>query len=85
MTKPIEKLRSLVEKRAKFVLTPTHIPRLDILRVCEPTALFPEIYQPLISLILQGSKRIVIGDQVVNYRAGQSFIHPSSCQWWEKS
>jgi len=74
MTTSIEKLRSLVEKRANAVLTQTHIPRLDILRVGEPTELFPEIYQPLISLILQGSKRIVIGDQVVNYRAGQSFI-----------
>ncbi|MGP9768658.1 AraC family transcriptional regulator N-terminal domain-containing protein [Halomonas sp. AOP13-D3-9] len=74
MNNSIEKLRSLVEKRAKSVLTQTHIPRLDILRVCEPTELFPEIYQPLISLILQGSKKIVIGDQVVNYQAGQSFI-----------
>ncbi|WP_251048132.1 AraC family transcriptional regulator [Halomonas sp. ISL-56] len=74
MNNSIEKLRSLVEKRAKSVLTQTHIPRLDILRVCEPTELFPEIYQPLISLILQGSKRIVIGDQVVNYQAGQSFV-----------
>ena len=74
MNNSIEKLKSLVEKRAKGVLTQTHIPRLDILRVCAPTELFPEIYQPLISLILQGSKRIVIGDQVVNYQAGQSFI-----------
>tara|TARA_R110002012_G_scaffold166346_2_gene329713 strand:+ start:3470 stop:4405 length:936 start_codon:yes stop_codon:yes gene_type:complete len=74
MNNSIEKLKNLVEKRAKSVLTQTQIPRLDILRVCEPTELFPEIYQPLISLILQGSKRIVIGDDVVNYQAGQSFI-----------
>lgn len=74
MNNPLETLKSLVEKRSKSVLTQTHIPRLDILRVSQPTELFPEIYQPLISLILQGSKKMVIGDQVVDYRAGQSFI-----------
>ncbi|UTV99558.1 AraC family transcriptional regulator [Marinomonas rhizomae] len=74
MNHPLEKLKSLVEKRAISLLTETQISRLDILKVCQPTELFPEIYQPLISLILQGSKRIVIGDQVVDYRAGQSFI-----------
>ncbi|WFS03579.1 AraC family transcriptional regulator [Rhizobium tumorigenes] len=48
--------------------------RVDILKVTEPTELFPEIYQPLVSLILQGEKRLLIGNQVLTYAAGHTFI-----------
>ena len=43
MNYSLEKLKSFVEKRATSVLTQTHIPRLDILRVCQPTEFFPDI------------------------------------------
>lgn len=60
--------------RAKSVLTRTALPRFDILRVTAPTKLFPEVYRPLVSLILQGEKRLLIGNQLLNYTAGHSFI-----------
>lgn len=67
-------LKSYAEQRAEDVLTRTGIPRVDILRVTAPTELFPEIYQPLVSLILQGEKRLLIGNQVLTYTAGHTFI-----------
>ncbi|WP_430255046.1 AraC family transcriptional regulator [Neorhizobium sp. DAR64872/K0K18] len=74
MSDAIRMLKEFVEERAAGVLTTTGIPRVDILKVTEPTELFPEIYQPLVSLILQGEKRLLIGSEVMNYTAGQTFI-----------
>jgi AraC-like DNA-binding protein len=68
-------IKSYVEQRATSVLTPTGVPRFDILRVCAPTQLAPEVYQPLVSLILQGEKRLVIGNQDLRYSAGHTFIN----------
>ena len=70
----ISAIKSFVEQRATSVLTLTGIPRVEILKVCAPTQLAPEIYQPLVSLILQGEKRLVIGNQVLRYTAGHTFI-----------
>lgn len=74
MREAISVLKSFVEKRATSVLTLTGMPRVDILKVSAPTQLAPEIYQPLVSLILQGEKRLVIGNQVLCYTAGHTFI-----------
>lgn len=74
MSDAIRMLKEFVEERAAGVLTTTGIPRVDILKVTEPTELFPEIYQPLVSLILQGEKRLLIGSEVISYTAGQTFI-----------
>ncbi|MBY0411641.1 MAG: AraC family transcriptional regulator [Burkholderiaceae bacterium] len=70
----IKVIKSFVEQRATGVLTTTDMPRVDILKVSAPTQLAPEIYQPLVSLILQGEKRLVIGSQVLRYTAGHTFI-----------
>jgi AraC-like DNA-binding protein len=56
------------------VLTRTEMPRVEIYRVAEPQELFSEIYQPFVSLILQGAKRLMIGNQVLDYAAGDIFI-----------
>lgn len=74
MSNALLSLTNFVEEHAKGVRTQTGIPRLDILKVTEPTELFPEIYQPLVSLILQGEKRLLIGNEVLNYTAGHTFI-----------
>jgi AraC-like DNA-binding protein len=74
MNGPLQLLKDYVAPRARTVLTRTELPRLDIFRVAEPTKLFPEIYQPMVSLILQGEKQLLIGDQVLRYAAGHTFI-----------
>lgn len=50
------------------------MPRVDIFRVTGPTELLPEIYQPFVSLILQGEKQLLIGNQILRYAAGDTFI-----------
>lgn len=67
-------MKDYVASRAEGILTRTALPRLDILKVIAPTKLFPEVYRPLVSLILQGEKQLLIGNQVLNYTAGYSFI-----------
>jgi hypothetical protein len=70
MNGTLQTLRDYVYPRAETVLTRTQIPRLDIFKVAEPTKLLPEIYQPFVSLILQGEKRLLIGNEVLTYAAG---------------
>jgi AraC-like DNA-binding protein len=74
MNESLQTLIDLVARRAESLVTRTEIPRLDILKVPQPTELFPEIYRPLVSLILQGEKRLMIGNQVLSYTAGHTFI-----------
>jgi AraC-like DNA-binding protein len=74
MSEVIRVIKSFVEKRAIGVLTRTGMPRVDILKVSAPTQLSPEVYQPLVSLILQGEKRLAIGSQALRYTAGHTFI-----------
>jgi AraC-like DNA-binding protein len=74
MSQSLETLRTVVGKHAKAVLTPTGIPRVDIFRVTQPTELFPEIYRPFLSLILQGEKRLLIGTKSFSYASGDTFI-----------
>lgn len=74
MSDAVQRLRDHVARRAQGVLTRTQLPRVDILRVLEPTSLFPEVYQPMVSLILQGEKRLFIGEQVVRYAEAEAFV-----------
>ena len=74
MSDIIELIRNFAEEHSKGILTRTGIPRVEILKVTEPTELFPEIYQPLVSLILQGEKRLLIGNEVLSYTAGHTFM-----------
>lgn len=67
-------LTTFVAQRTKSVLTQAEMPRVEIYRVTQPTHLLPEIYQPFVSLILQGRKRLMIGTQVLDYAAGDTFI-----------
>lgn len=54
--------------------TVTSVARLEIIRMNSPTALQPVIYAPAICLVLQGSKRAVIGEHILAYGAGEYFI-----------
>lgn len=74
MNETLQTLTKFVAQRTHSVMTRTEMPRVEIYRVSQPTELFPEIYQPFVSLILQGEKRLMIGNQVLDYAAGDTFI-----------
>lgn len=65
-------LRALV-MRAGDKWTPTGIPRVEMVRA---EACSNQIYQPMMHLVLQGTKTLSIGDQVLSFDAGSYFIVP---------
>lgn len=50
------------------------MPRLSIYRVTEPTELNALVYNPVAFIVLQGTKRSIIGDQVFSYGPGQTMV-----------
>ncbi|WP_170335552.1 AraC family transcriptional regulator [Ruegeria arenilitoris] len=50
------------------------IPDLEIHKLDQPTELIPLIYEPSVCLILQGKKRTIIGEKVLDYSGGSCLI-----------
>lgn len=55
-------------------VTPTPIPGLTIIRQTMPTALHYNINKPLVAIVLQGSKRVIMGKRVFDFGAGESLL-----------
>nr|WP_315400307.1 AraC family transcriptional regulator [uncultured Duganella sp.] len=45
----------------------TAVPGLTLYRVTEPTPPFSTVYEPSLSLIIRGSKRVYVGDVILDY------------------
>jgi AraC-like DNA-binding protein len=73
MNETIADLASTVAQESQEGLTPTAMPNVGLYKVSRCIDLLPEIYRPVVSLILQGEKQLLIGNQVLTYRAGQTF------------
>ena len=69
----IADLASTVARIGEEGLTPTPMPNVGLYKVSRCIDLLPEIYRPVVSLIVQGEKRLLIGDEVLTYRAGHTF------------
>ena len=74
MTDLLENLRALVLRHAADRQTPTGIPRVAIVKGTETTGLLAGLYAPMLCLVLQGAKSVMIGDQVLYYDTGRYFI-----------
>lgn len=72
MKNVMDELRSLV-MHADDKWTDTGIPRLTMVRA---EACANQVYQPMLHLVLQGSKTLSIGGQVFHYPAGSYFVVP---------
>jgi len=72
MNTAIDELRSLV-MRAHDKWTATGLPRVDMVRA---EACANQVYQPMLHLVLQGSKSLSIGDQVMQYEPVSYFLVP---------
>jgi len=68
----MDELRAIV-MRAGDKWTPTRIPRVEMVRA---EACSNQVYQPMMHLVLQGTKSLSIGDQVLSFNAGSYFIVP---------
>lgn len=76
MTTPLfEAVSRYVEAHARqgsVVQTP--IPGLSTVRATEPSGLLHAIAQPLVCLVLQGSKQVAMGTQTFEFAAGESLL-----------
>jgi AraC-like DNA-binding protein len=48
--------------------------RLSIISITEPTELIAMVYDPMAFIVLQGTKRTIIGDKVFEYGPGQTMV-----------
>ncbi len=74
MKDTIEELRSLVLRHATGRKTETGIPRILMMKGDEPTDMTPGFYEPMLCLVLQGAKCVMIGEQVLRYDIASYFI-----------
>lgn len=52
----------------------TRVPGLGAMRSRAPTAMAPQLYQPVFCLVLQGSKRVEIGHQSFGFAQGEALV-----------
>lgn len=74
---PMSAMADLVTRLAKRLSegeTTTRLRSVRILKVVTPGELAPEIQKPVVSLILQGEKRLLIGSEVLQYRSGDTYV-----------
>lgn len=72
MNKALNELRSIV-MRAGNTWTDTGIPRVSMVKA---EACASQVYEPMLHLVLQGSKTLSIGDQFLDYTATTYFVVP---------
>jgi AraC-like DNA-binding protein len=72
MGNPIEELRAIA-MRAEDKWTATGIPRVSMVRA---EACSDQVYEPMLHLVLQGTKSLSIGDQVLQFEPATYFVIP---------
>ncbi|MCX5495753.1 AraC family transcriptional regulator [Kaistia dalseonensis] len=70
----LEELRRLALQHSTKQKTVTPIARFEFLRQAMATELVPVLYVPVLCLVLQGAKRVLIGDTVLKYKEGEYFV-----------
>ena len=70
MSQPVDDLTALALDHALGTRTVTPVPGLTIWRHDRPTQPIPALFEPKVYLLLQGTKRITIGDRTLHYAAG---------------
>lgn len=74
MQEMLDSLRSQVMRHGNSEYYEAPIPRVVISRMTGPTSGTATLYEPVTCLILQGTKRVVIGDTVITYDASSYFV-----------
>lgn len=67
-------LRHADQARAGYEPVATGITGFSVIRTRQPTALRPQVYQPVFCLVLQGAKELWSGDRHVAFGAMQSLV-----------
>jgi len=80
----MDELRDRALKHAGGQRTETPVPRVSITMDSSRTGMMPGIYEPMLSLVLQGSKCAVIGNRALHYGRAHYLLAsievPGACQ-----
>lgn len=74
MTSILPELRDLVLRHAVAATTPTSVPGLTLYRSDTVSLPMPVVYEPMLCVIVQGRKRVTLGDTVCHYDAAHSLV-----------
>lgn len=70
----LHELRALIAQHCHERRTTTAIPRVGLVRSDTPTLPVGVVYQPMLCIVAQGAKRTLLGDNIVEYGAGQFLV-----------
>ncbi|MEO5796118.1 MAG: AraC family transcriptional regulator [Rhodoferax sp.] len=70
----LQALCALIAQHCVQSRTTTAIPRVSLVRSDTPTLPVGVVYQPMLCIVAQGAKRALLGDTIVEYRAGQYLV-----------
>lgn len=74
MEAQLQELLSLAQRHAVNLRTATPISRVWLSTGVEPTALRPGLFEPMLCLVLQGAKEVIVGEQLLRYDPASYFI-----------
>ncbi|KAA5604846.1 AraC family transcriptional regulator [Roseospira marina] len=74
MTATLDDLLARIDRHCGPGRTDTPVPRVRLMRATKPTVPARTLYEPLLCLVAQGSKRVMIGDQELRYGAGHHVV-----------
>lgn len=67
-------LRTLIARHAEPLVARNLVDGLVVAAADRPTPLFAYVVEPVFSLVAQGAKRILLGDKIFDYAAGEYLI-----------
>ena len=74
LIEPLSELQQLISRHCNAGRVVTKIPRVSLVRADAPSIPVQVLYQPLLCVIAQGSKRAMLGDAVFEYNAAQYLV-----------
>jgi AraC-like DNA-binding protein len=74
MNEQLDQLRILALRHAQGRRIQTAVPRVAIATGREPTSIMPGLCEPMVCIVLQGAKEVMIGDRVLRYDPASYFV-----------
>lgn len=74
MDEPLKELRRLAAAKARNRMTESGIPRVAMVQGKIPAHELSAVYDPMINLVLQGSKSMTVGSRTLHYAPGSYFV-----------
>ena len=71
---PLDTFRALIAQHCQGSRVDTCIPRVSLVRSDSPTLSVGVLCQPMLCIVAQGAKRVLLGNAIVEYRAGQYLV-----------